>query len=386
MKVLHIITDTNIGGAGRYLLNLLSQPAFSGIEVLVACPEGELGKRFDAMGVRRIAISGRDVSYSSRLTKDLCRLIKREQPDLVHTHSSLSGRIAARLLRVPVVYTKRNLVRIPNEKGIVPPKAGTFRQLFNRLAASALSDRVIAVSAGVQKELVESGIKSSMVAAIPNGIDLSPYVPKWSQKEAPRVKEGAAKKGMLVGTVARLHRQKALDVLLEAAKMVLSSEPSVRFVIGGTGPLEEELKTKIRELRLESYVKMAGFIGDVPGFLSNLDVYVLSSDYEGLPLAVLEAMGAGLPVVSTAVGGVPEAVVDGLNGILVPPRQPKALAQAIVRFLVDPDMGRTMGIAGRERAEELFDAKVMAEKTVNVYRRLVARKRRHSAPLGGDGD
>jgi len=386
VKVLHIITDTNIGGAGRYLLNLLSQPAFSGIEVLVACPEGDLGKRFDAMGIRRIAISGRDVSYSSRLTREVCRLMKREQPDLVHTHSSLSGRIAARLLRVPVVYTKHNLVRIPNEKGVVPPKAGTFRQLFNRFAASALSDRVIAVSAGVQKELVESGIKSSMVAAIPNGIDLSPYVPKWNQKEAPRAKEGAAKKGMLVGTVARLHRQKALDVMLEAAKMVLSSEPSVRFVIGGTGPLEGELKTKIRELRLESYVKMAGFVSDVPGFLANLDVYVLSSDYEGLPLAVLEAMGAGLPVVSTAVGGVPEAVVDGLNGILVPPRQPKALAQAIVRFLVDPDMGRTMGIAGRERAEELFDAKVMAEKTVNVYRRLVARKRRHPAPLGGDGD
>ena len=153
MKVLHIITDTNIGGAGRYLLNLLSQPAFDGIEVLVACPEGELGKRFDAMGIHRIAISGRDVSYSSRLTRDLCRLMKREQPDLVHTHSSLSGRIAARLLRIPVVYTKHNLVRIPNEKGVVPPKAGTFRRLFNRVSASALSDRVIAVSAGVQKEL-----------------------------------------------------------------------------------------------------------------------------------------------------------------------------------------------------------------------------------------
>lgn len=386
MKVFHIITDTNIGGAGRYLLNLLSQPAFAGIDVLVACPDGELGKRLDAMGIRRIPVSGRDVSYSSRLTKELGRLMKQEQPDIVHTHSSLSGRIAARLQRIPVVYTKHNLVRIPDEKGIVPPKAGTVKKLLNRVVASALSDRVIAVSAGVQKELIESGIKPAMVAAIPNGIDLSPYVPKWKQKKAPRAsKELAAKKSMIVGTVARLHRQKALDVLLEAAKMVLASDPSVRFVIAGTGPLEDELKAKIRELRLEPYVKMAGFVSDVPGFLANLDVYVLSSDYEGLPLAVLEAMGAGLPVVSTAVGGVPEAVVDGLNGILVPPRQPKALAQALVRLLVDPDMGRTMGVAGRERAEELFDATIMAEKTVNVYRRLVARKRRHPAQ-GGDGD
>ena len=388
MKVLHIITDTNIGGAGRYLLNLLSQPAFEDLTVLVACPDGELGKRLDAIGIRRVAISGRDVSYSSRLTKELGKLMKEEQPDLVHTHSSLSGRIAARIKGIPVVYTKHNLVRIPNERGVVPPRAGMGKRLVNRIVAGALSDRIVAVSAGVHKELVESGMKPSMVVAIPNGIDLTPYAPRWTQDAQPQaqVAGAASKRGLVVGTVARLHRQKALDVMLDCAKLVLGSDPSVRFVIGGTGPLEDELKAKIRELRMEPYVKMAGFVSDVPGFLANLDIYVLSSDYEGLPLAVLEAMAAGLPVVSTAVGGVPEAVVDGLNGILVPPKQPKALAQAIMRLVVDPDMARSMGVAGRARAEELFDAKVMAEKTVNVYRRVVARRRRRGLAGATDGD
>lgn len=370
MKVLHIITDTNIGGAGRYLLNLLPQPAFRDIDVVVACPDGDLGKRLDEKGIRRIPISGKDVSYSSRLTRELGRVMKQEKPDLVHTHSSLSGRIAAKLRRIPAVYTKHNLVRIPNAAGVRPPKAGTFRRFVNKTVAGTFSDRVIGCSEGVAKELVESGLKPTMVTGIPNGIDLSPYMPKWMS--------GDAKRGLLIGTVARLHRQKALDVMLEAAKIVLTSQPAARFIIGGTGPLEEQLKAKIRDLRLEPYVKMAGFVSDVPGFLSKLDVYVLSSDYEGLPLAVLEAMAAGLPIVSTGVGGVPEAVVDGVNGILVAPRQPKALAQGIVRVLVDPDVARRMGIASRKRAEELFDAQVMAQKTVAVYREVVSRRKQRA--------
>jgi len=140
--------------------------------------------------------------------------------------------------------------------------------------------------------------------------------------------------------------------------------------------MEDQLKAKIRELKLEPYVKMPGFVSDVPAFLAGLDIYVLSSDYEGIALALVEATASGLPVVATAVGGVPEVIVDGFNGLLVPPRQPKALAQAIVRLLVDPDLARRRGKAGRQRAEELFDAKVMAEKTVKVYEEVVALRQR----------
>ncbi len=366
MKIIHVITDTNFGGAGRYLLYLIPRPAFHDHEVLVACPEGELQMRLDAANIKRLPIvSGKDISHSPRLTKELIDLFRAEKPDLVHTHGCLSGRIAGRLLKIPVVYTKHGQVRTGGESGVALGPTGFAKRTANRLAAGALSDGIIAVSKIVRDELIESGIKPSLIATIPNGIDLPPYL-SVSKRESPR-------RAPLVGTVARLHESKALDVFLDAAKLVLASEPSARFIIGGTGPMEEVLKAKIRELRMEPYIKMPGFVADVPGFLSELDVYVLSSDHEGIGLAVLEAMAAGLPVVATAVGGVPEAVVDGQTGFLIPPRQPKALAQAIVRMLVDPDMATTMGNAGRQRACELFDAKVMAERTVSVYLRLVSR-------------
>lgn len=386
MKVLHVITDTNIGGAGRYLLYLLSQPAFEPHVVIVACPDGELQKRLDAAGICRIPISGRDISHSLRLTREILRLVREEDPDVIHTHGCLSGRIAGRVARIPVVYTKHGQVRPHLAPGVAPPPTNPIRKLINRLATEALADRIVAVSAGVQRELVESGVKASMIATICNGIDLAAYSPK-SKTGSRRKSASQQKPGVLVGTVARLHSSKALDVFLDAARLVLAAEPSARFVIGGTGPEEERLKAKVRDLRMEPYVKMPGFVADVPEFLSKLDIYVLSSDHEGIGLAVLEAMAAGLPVVATAVGGVPEAVLDGVNGILIPPRQPKALAHAIVRLVVDPDMARTMGIAGRARAEELFDARVMAEKTVNVYRRLAARRRRQGlGQVTDDGD
>lgn len=376
MKVLHVITDTNIGGAGRYLLYLLPQPAFRDVDIAVACPDGELSVRLEAAGIRRLNISGRDISFSPRLTRELAALVKAEKPDIVHTHGSLSGRIAARMRKIPVVYTKHGQVRTPDRRGIASSQAGPFTRLVNRVATRVLADRVIAVSDRVRKELEDSGIQPSMITVIPNGIDLSPYRQKAKRTSKAKAADADAqgKRSFLIGTVARLSPEKGIDTLLDAAKIVVTSYPSARFVIAGTGPLERELAQKVRDLRLENCVRMVGFVDNVPGLFSGLDLYVLPSDTEGIPLALLEAMAAGLPVVATRVGGVPEVVVDGVTGFLVPPRQPKALAQAIVRLLVDPDLAKSMGASGRERAESMFDARVTAERTVQVYRDVLASK------------
>ncbi|MDI6893219.1 MAG: glycosyltransferase [Bacillota bacterium] len=360
MRVLHIITDTNVGGAGRYLLNLLGSRAFAGLDVTVACPQGELARRVDALGVSRMEVSGRDVSWSWPLLRELHAAIRRLRPHVVHTHASLAGRVAARLGGVPVVYTKHNVVRIPTAAGVVPPAAGPAKRLFNRWSGRLLADRVIAVSGAVGMQLAEAGFDPRRVVTIPNGIDLRPFVGVEARRERPL--------GYRVGTAARLTYQKGLDILIEAAARVVAGEPRARFVIGGEGPERPRLEEMIRARGLEGRVTLAGFVQDVPAFLAGLDIYVLSSRYEGLPLATLEAMAAALPVVATDVGGVAEAVVDGVTGLLVPPGDAAALAAAILALLRDPERVRSLGRAGRQRVEAQFDCELMAARVVDVYR------------------
>ncbi|MGI6642481.1 MAG: glycosyltransferase [Bacillota bacterium] len=361
MRVLHVITDTNIGGAGRYLMNLLTQFASMDIEASVVCPEGELAKRLDGLGIARMTTSGKDVSFSLPLTFEFMRLFRKAKPDLVHTHSSLSARIAAKFLGIPVVYTKHGLDGAVSPLGI----------LINNLVSKVLSDGIIAVSSSVEKGLVQSGVDPSRIACILNGIDLEQFLVKETRKADDFGKSGK----VVVGTAARLHPVKALDILVDAAKIVLDSLPNVRFVIGGTGPMEGTLKKKIEDMGLEPYVKMVGFVEDVPGFLHGLDVFVLCSDSEGLGLAALEAMAAGLPVVATAVGGVPEAVKDRETGLLVPPQNRNLLARAIMSLVIQPETAVRMGVLGRRRVEQLFDAKVMAKKTLDLYRRVLESRR-----------
>ena len=353
----------------------------SGFDIGVACPDGELAQRLTQPGYGDCPFPDGMISHSPRLTMVFGTNEERETGYRPHTEAF---RAHGHCLRRSPAHCKHGQVRVPTPEGYCPPQGPSHDSSIE--LPPGLSDKVIAVSEGVRRELEESGINPSMITAIPNGIDVGPY--KRKSRRSPRrvdVSDGTDKREFLIGTLARLSPQKGIDTLVEAAKIVVASCPTARFVIGGTGPLESDLRTKIRDLRLEPYVRMPGFVEEVPEFLAGLDLYVLPSDSEGIGLAIIEAMAAGLPVVATRVGGVPEAVVDGETGFLVPPRQPKALAQAIVRLLVDPDLAKYMGASGRARAEAMFDAKTTAEKTVGVYKDVLAsRRKRRQASYGTD--
>jgi glycosyltransferase involved in cell wall biosynthesis len=212
------------------------------------------------------------------------------------------------------------------------------------------------------------GVPRAKVVVIPNGVDF-PDQGASPDRSIAREALGLPVDGVLVGSVARLDPVKRLDVLLKA----LAALGGARAVIVGYGPQERQLTEMAAELGLNERVRFVGYQQDVWPWLAACDVFVLSSDWEGMPNAVLEAMGAGLPVVATAAGGTLDVVVDGVTGLLVPPRDATALASALERLIHDPNLRRTMGAAGRRRAQEFFSAQHMVERTQALYAELLGR-------------
>jgi glycosyltransferase involved in cell wall biosynthesis len=277
------------------------------------------------------------------------------RPAIVHTHGSLAGRVAGALVGVRIVYTKHGLASTA-EQAIQVRTPGAW---LKRLAVRSFVHRTVAVSAAVKRSLVAAGANPDRVVIIPGGIDLGAYAGACEVTSAPTD---------TIGAMARLSHEKGFDVLLSA---VADLPASTQVLIGGDGPQSGLLAAQIATLGLANRVRLAGFVSDVPKFMTQLTLFVLPSRSEGLGLVLIEAMAAGLPVVATDVGGIPEVVVHGETGLLVPPEDAGALATAIRQVLADPALAARMGEAGRIRAATYFSAERMAEQTVALYRELL---------------
>lgn len=351
-RVLHVCSDTNIGGAGRYVLTLLTQPALTErFEVAVACPEGALAAALRRAGVKVLLYEGADVSFSRQALKSLYGLMRTWRPRIVHTHGSLAGRVAAALAGARIIYTKHGLAA-SEEQAIQVRSPGA---LLKSLAVRLFAHRIVAVSEAVRQALIAAGANPERVRVIPGGVDLRAY-----ESIAAPVPE-------VVGTVGRLSREKGMDVLVEAMGTL---QGQARLLVGGDGPQRAALEQQVSALGLGDAVALAGFVNDVPAFLSGIGVFAAPSRSEGLGLVILEAMAAGRPVVASRVGGIPEVVADGETGLLVPPEDAGALAAAIRRLLEDPVTARRMGEAGRQRVAERYSAERTANLTASLYEEL----------------
>jgi glycosyltransferase involved in cell wall biosynthesis len=215
------------------------------------------------------------------------------------------------------------------------------------------------------------------VLHLPNGI----WPLAVSRDADLRAELGIPASAPLVVSVSVLRAQKALDVLVRAAQRVHAAIPEVRVLIVGDGPERDNLTRLVRELALEEVVLFTGHRSDIGDVLAASDVVALSSAFEGSPLALMESMGAGKPVVATRVGGVPEIARDGIDGLLVPPGDSDALALALTTLLRDPDLRARLGAAGRERQRSEYDIHVMVQRLEHLYESLfaqTARARRES--------
>jgi glycosyltransferase involved in cell wall biosynthesis len=267
--------------------------------------------------------------------------------------------VLGRLCRVPVVVAHEHMWAYDG---------GRSRALIDRHVIARGSDAFIAVSETGRTLMVESeGLDPDDIVVIPNGITAVEPPPK---AEA-RAKLGLADSDRVVGTVGHLRPEKSFETLVEAAAALRERVPALRVLVAGEGDERARLEAQIATLGLEGVVDLVGATEDVPSLLAALDVAVCCSDFEGGPLSVMEYMRAGLPVVATRVGGLPELLGDG-GAVFVPPRDHVELADGIARVLDDDALAARLGQAGRERQRAEYDIAVWARRLEELYEDLSA--------------
>ena len=295
----------------------------------------------------------------------LYRLLRRERVDVLHSHkfgSNLWGTIIARLARVPVIVAHEHTWSYQGQ---------FLRKLADRWVIARGASVFVAVSREDQRRMVEiEHIRPGDTLFVPNGI---PTPPATSGADV-RAELGIPSGAPVIGTVSVLRPQKALDVLLRATKVLVEEFPDLRVLIAGEGDRRFALEDLTAELGLEDTVMFLGVRTDVPDVLAALDIAVSTSDFEGSPLSVMEYMEAARPVVATRVGGVPDLIDDGEQGLLVDPQDPAAFARAVSALLRDPARARRMGASGRERRPNEFDIAVMVKRVEDLYVELRGRR------------
>jgi L-malate glycosyltransferase len=364
MFSLHVDTArTWRGGQNQVLLTVNGLRSIGERAALVAHPDGELRRRAEE-GLDLIPIAPRSEMDLSAAWK-FSRLLKRLQPDVIHAHDPHGVALAS--LALSLGSGSRAPVR--------PPVLIAARRVDFHLKGNSFSrwkyrqvNCFIAASEAIRLMLVADGIEDERTVTVHEGIDLEHVLaaPPVNIHEALFLPHGAA----VVGNVAALVPHKGQRYLIDAARLVVQQLPDTRFVILGEGELREHLEKQVHEYHLEKHVLLPGFRTDVIGCIKSFDLFAMSSVTEGLGTSLLDAMACGRPIVATRAGGIPEIVEDEVTGLLVPPRDHHALAEAIVRALKDPALRQRMGGAGFDRVRERFTVERMVAETASVYKRL----------------
>jgi glycosyltransferase involved in cell wall biosynthesis len=360
MFSLHIDTArTWRGGQNQVLVTVLGMRAAGHRAMLVAHPDGELRARA-AEGLELLPLAPRtemDLSAAWRLS----RAIKQLRPDVVHAHDPHAVAMAALALSMSTQ---------PKRAPLVAARRVDFRLKRNALSRWKYDqvDCFICSSEAIRQMLIADGVAAARAVTVHEGIDLAHVA---AAPPAPLHEELWLPHGSpIVGNVAALVAHKGQRHLVDAAALVVRRVPDARFIIAGAGELRESLEHQIRHLGLEKHVLLTGFRPDVLSVLKAFDIFVMSSVTEGLGTSLLDAMACGKPIVATTAGGIPEVVQDGTTGLLVPPRDPQAMADAIVTLLENEPLRRQMGEAGLARVSARFSAERMVLDTLDVYAQL----------------
>jgi glycosyltransferase involved in cell wall biosynthesis len=369
--VAQLISTFNVGGAEALALDIARRTDRARFRPL-ACAlrvTGEMEERFREAGVETRVLGAREGrGLDIRAVLRLAGMLRRDGVKVLQCHNRAShiyGAFAAKLARVPVVICTRHAAPLNYARRGRPAP-------LERLAIP-MTHWFVAVSKEVHETAVQRGrIPAGRSSVIPNGVDIARFE-----------MNGSTPPETNLVCVARLSPEKRHDLLLDALRRL--SELNLRpiLTLAGDGPSRLAVEARIREFGLSGQVRLLGMRKDIPEVLNSAEIFVLASDTEGLPITIIEAMAAGKPVVATRVGGVPDVVLDGDTGILVPPNDVERLARALERVLRDDAMRREMGEAGRRIARERFDIIQTVQSYEALYARLLQRKG-IAVPAAGD--
>jgi glycosyltransferase involved in cell wall biosynthesis len=364
--MLHVNTARTWRGGEQQTLWLCRGLQRRGHRILLACPPASpLMERAGQAGLFVCPVRMRG-EWDLRAVRRLAAIISRERIDLVHFHTAHAhtlGLLAAQRTGVPLRFLTRRV------------DFHIRRHLLNRWKYGPALTAILAISEGIRRVLLADGLDPERVVTVPSGIDLE-RLGKVGDPGPRRKELGVPQQAVVVGMVAALAPHKDHRTFLQAAAAVKKELPAVRFLIVGEGDLEADLKELSGSLGLSQEVIFTGFRKDVLELIRMFDIFVLSSYLEGMGTSLLDAMGLGKAVVATRTGGIPEVVQEGQNGLLVPPRRPGELAEAILRLGRDESLRRRMGARGRELVNN-FSVRKTVERTEEVYGRFAHHRHTH---------
>jgi len=370
MSICHVAVGDLWAGAEVQLKVLISklaqQPEFSLSVILFN--KGRLEREINSLGIS-VTVFPETEWGNAKIFLELVRQFRKSNIHLVHTHKpkdTILSAPAAKLCGIPYVVRTVHGLREPFD-GLPAFKMSCY-EAIERSVHRYCVDSIIGVSSQIERKYKAEGVVSR-VTCIRNGIDLEG---NSVQIDRERIREdlGIDTETSLIGTVGRLTPVKGISYLLQAAQILLRQGANVKVLVVGDGSIRLDLMTQTRDLGISKNVVFLGHREDVHELLHAMDIFVISSLSEGIPMALLEAMAASRAVVSSRVGGIPEIVEDGFEGFLIEPMDVNGLAERCRRLIESPDVARKMGAQARNRVERDFSATVMADRVALVYKEL----------------
>ncbi|MGM0484579.1 MAG: glycosyltransferase [Candidatus Krumholzibacteriota bacterium] len=369
IEVVHAIRSLEFGGAEKVVLKLSHLQRISGrISPRLACMvgAGELRSEAESYGLPWTVTGMGGIKYLSPILR-LVSFFRRIRPDIVHTHNLVAhvhAAPAARILGIPVIHTKHG--RAVSSFSRFP---GLRRWIYN------LAARIAVVSDETGKNFIrKTGIDPGKVVTVYNGIEIEAF----SGGGEGRLREelGIGDSETVIGSLSRLSPEKDHRTIMKAFSPVAAGHENCRLLIVGDGPLREELERMAAELSLSSRVVFAGFREDTAASLAAMDLFLQPSLEEGLSLTILEAAAAGVPIITTPVGGTPEIIVDGAEGVMVEPGSSRQLASAMESFLEEPERFEKMAEAAKRKVRDRFSLSAMERKYSGLYLEISGKNRR----------